>query len=155
MKNIFKFILIICLILSMMLILVNCNVEDGNVSPETTGPDSVPQGKVFVDNIYFRKGESIDGEIVLTSEHIKNVTVGFNFLNSYVLNFTLTDEGTPLLYECSVELSQTGGKLSIWVGDEKYYVILTFDGITKTILKIDVDHYNPIIYIPIPIAKPF
>lgn len=76
---------------------------------------------VLVDNISFRRGENIDGEILFIGEALEKITVKDEGDAYSQLIFILKEENHKLLYQISSELIQSGEKISCWIGNEQIF----------------------------------
>ena len=113
MKKIFICFLCILSILS----LCSCETEK---QPSLTPNPSSTKNPSLVDNVYFRKGETSDGEILFTEDDLQEVSIFQEpTFSNYGLLFTFTEDGKELLYQITLTLSQNEDRISIWIGNEQ------------------------------------
>ena len=142
MKNIFKLALLLFLVLSLILLTTNCGKSNAAILEEIFEIPDKNTDPVTIDgnlrnDIYFRNGVDKDGDIILTSIHIKDVIKkyhipvyddyhvydDYSYIN-YILEFNFTDEGNQLFGEyINREISKnietnSSSKISLWSGDK-------------------------------------
>ena len=66
----------------------------------------------------FRKGDTVDGEQILTGSEVESASAGYDQENGYVVQLKFTSEGTKAFGEATTELAASNGVISIWLDDE-------------------------------------
>jgi len=68
------------------------------------------------------KGDSLEGELILTNEDINSATLVFDTtLNEYSITLTMSETGSQAFSDITAELAGTETPLSIWLDDELVY----------------------------------
>lgn len=108
--------------LALMIVLCFFSCDNGKqpvIPTLTPAPTDAPQ---LVDNIAFRRGETIDGELLFTGDALQEVFVTQDpTFSEYALNIHFTEAGAPLLEQYSRELMASEEKLSLWIGNERIF----------------------------------
>ena len=109
--------------------LISCNADIQPVIPTPTpAPSEAPK---LVDNIAFRRGETIEGELLFTGEVLQEVYVTTTpGTSEYALSLIFTQEGATLLEQYSKELVSSKEKLSLWIGEEQIFAAKFAEKIT-------------------------
>ena len=106
----------------------------------TPAPTEAPK---LVDNITFRRGETINGELLFTGEALQAVSVVQDpAFSEHALNLQFTQEGATLLEKYSKELAASEEKLSVWIGEERIICAAFTEKITGDTMQVRGSSYH-------------
>ena len=78
----------------------------------------------------FRKGSTVDGEVILTGDDVVSATPGYDEKNGYVVQLEFSAEGTKAFGAATTELAPEKGVISIWLDDAAISVATVQTAIT-------------------------
>ena len=78
----------------------------------------------------FRKGSTVDGEVILTGDDVVSAMPGYDEKNGYVVQLEFSPEGTKAFGAATTELAPEKGVISIWLDDAAISVATVQTAIT-------------------------
>lgn len=95
------------------LALVSCSAK---VPKSTSSAASSASNKISQD-VCFREGTAANGKVIISSNEITAFYPN-DSNNRYEIAFKLTDSGKKSLSDETAKLTETGGSISLWIGDK-------------------------------------